>query len=192
MGYGIFQVIETSPIICHIPYPMTPSTIVLNTLVEQFVSLWVELIQCIRDGGWEKIPKEDLPAPSSVSAAFPASWLLLEYEDGCLAGCPSPHGIQNIQVFDQLNHRWSKWCITHVIHHRWLASVTHVDWWMRGLPQCIWCIGFILVQTPSTDHDSYRHTRRMDVNRMWIASITSRFCMDVTLDVNFQGPPALI
>ena len=35
-----------------------------------------------------KIPKEDLPAPSSVSAAFPASWLLLEYEDGCLAGCP--------------------------------------------------------------------------------------------------------
>ena len=32
--------------------------------------------------------KEDLPAPSSVSAAFPASWLLLEYEDGCLAGCP--------------------------------------------------------------------------------------------------------
>ena len=42
----------------------------------------------LKDGGWEKIPKEDLPAPSSVSAAFPASWLLLEYEDGCLAGCP--------------------------------------------------------------------------------------------------------
>ena len=38
----------------------------------------MELIQCIRDGGWEKIPKEDLPAPSSVSAAFPASWLLLD------------------------------------------------------------------------------------------------------------------
>ena len=36
----------------------------------------------------EKIPKEDLPAPSSVSAAFPASWLLLEYETGCPAGLP--------------------------------------------------------------------------------------------------------
>ena len=36
----------------------------------------------------EKIPKEDLPAPSSVSAAFPASWLLLEYEKGCPAGLP--------------------------------------------------------------------------------------------------------
>eukprot|EP01048_Picozoa_sp_COSAG05_P032401 COSAG05_NODE_12395_length_469_cov_36.594595_1_plen_62_part_01 len=30
----------------------------------------MKLIQCIRDGGWEKIPKEDLPAPSSVSAAY--------------------------------------------------------------------------------------------------------------------------
>ena len=39
MGYGIFQMIETSPIICHIPYPWTPSTIVLNTLVEHFVSM---------------------------------------------------------------------------------------------------------------------------------------------------------
>ena len=48
----------------------------------------MELIQCIRDGGWEKIPKEDLPAPSSVSAAFPASWLLLEYETGSPAGLP--------------------------------------------------------------------------------------------------------
>ena len=42
--------------------------------------------------GGEKIPKEDLPAPSSVSAAFPASWLLLEYEKGYPAGLPHLHG----------------------------------------------------------------------------------------------------
>ena len=43
---------------CHIPYPMTPSAIVLNTLVEHFCLYEWILIQCIRDGGWEKIPKE--------------------------------------------------------------------------------------------------------------------------------------
>ena len=91
MGYGIFQVIETSHNICQYPIPIDPlpHCIKIQLQLSYCFSNWIfNTINVYRDGGWEKIPKEDLPAPSSVSAAFPASWLLLEYGDGCLAGCP--------------------------------------------------------------------------------------------------------
>ena len=82
MGYGIFQVIETSPIICHIPYPMTPSTIVLNTLVEHFVSM--SGVNTMHTGWWVGENSEGRPSGSVVGVGcLPSyrSWLLLEYED---------------------------------------------------------------------------------------------------------------
>ena len=92
-GYGIFQMIETSPIICHIPYPWTPSTIVLNTLVEHFVSM--SGVNTMYTGWWvgENFRRNPSGSVFGVGCLLQLAGCWLEYDVGSLAGCRILSGI---------------------------------------------------------------------------------------------------
>ena len=152
MGYGIFPVIETSPNICQYPIPIDPfhHCIKIQLQLSYWFSNWIfNTINVYRDGGWEKIPKGTLRLRLRTRLPSPASWLL--------AGiwCRQP-GWMSYPRWNLISLGHNS-CISYMhvrgyntcnLHDETDASVYLIDW-------------ILLVQQPSTDHDSYRHTRSM-------------------------------